>query len=238
MQNYPVQGLWIFLRRDFSQGATLSSRRTLKFLKELNSLAYFLVLQHTVFKSDFEEVEQCHRELAELYLDFITKHSDLKTLELSQDDFSPLKCEITSSVLIGVMQDCGPTVSFESASLEDLPLQDVRALFCDFLSFSSFYDARKIFKAVSEHYLNAEAAIVLSSLKEHHQALRKIVFDVKDFMWAETYCLSGGLVNFNKYKLEQRNPNSVVSCDEQQKKDLLLLLLKVYLQDGDLEGEE
>jgi len=110
------------------------------------------------------------------------------------------------------------TQSFESfVGQRTDPLSQGRSKLLAFLKLSQYYNAGTLVAKFGESGLHAELAIVYFKLGQHEGALELMVYKLKDYSGAENYCLQ-----------------SVTGQDEYEKKmrrkDLFLILLKVYLK--------
>ncbi|CAL4122719.1 unnamed protein product, partial [Meganyctiphanes norvegica] len=120
----------------------------------------------------------------------------------------------TELVLHYVDQAVSLSTSDEKSDDDTENLEDVRNKLQDLLTSSSLYKSQAVLTRLHGTKLYVETASVYGRLGEHEKALSLLVHHLKDFSAAEQYCIA----------------QTKRASSDQDKPDIFLTLLKIYLQ--------
>ncbi|KAG7094946.1 hypothetical protein E1B28_005747 [Marasmius oreades] len=247
-------GLWL-TKRDPERGLKLlmpresGKRRNnkpddekllLKQIKEANPTAVMQYLEYLIIQRRNIEPE-IHMDYASTcvgqLLDFLSQEDVLKLWRAKASSYSSSRTEFTL-----------PFISYFASTTPDSEHKRVRLKTALFLQASDLYDLVAIRGRLLPHakVLQFEMAILDGKLQNHDSALSNLALDLRDTITAEAYCTLGGDPIPNKVALSlidsvpgtqswKSSPMFSTSkdVDDHTKKELLKILLQVYMKDRD-----
>ncbi|KAK1226203.1 hypothetical protein PQX77_010785 [Marasmius sp. AFHP31] len=170
-------------------------------------------------------------------LDFLADESVLKLWRAKASSYSSGRSDNTL-----------PFISYFASTTPDSEHKRVRLKTALFLQASSLYDVESIRNRLLPHekILKFELAILDGKTQNHISALSNLALDLRDTVTAEAYCALGGELIPSKVALSiledipglqtwKSSPmfSTSKSVDENTKKELLKVLLGVYMRDKD-----
>ncbi|ESK88536.1 transforming growth factor-beta receptor-associated protein 1 [Moniliophthora roreri MCA 2997] len=213
-------------------------------LKESNPTAALQFLEHLILQRR-SVTPDIHIQYAETCVD--------QLLELlSQDSVSKLWRAKGSSYSSSRTESSVPFLSYFASTTPDSDAKRVRLKTALFLQGSNLYDARMILDRLSPHekILKLEMAILHGKLQNHHGALSILANELRDTATAEVYCALGGelippkvtssiIENVPGMQNWKFSPLLAPSkpVDDQLRRQLLKVLLEVYLAEADIHPE-
>uniref|UniRef100_A0A0W0GCB0 Vacuolar sorting protein 39/Transforming growth factor beta receptor-associated domain-containing protein n=1 Tax=Moniliophthora roreri TaxID=221103 RepID=A0A0W0GCB0_MONRR len=250
-------GVWL-TKRDPDRGLNLlmpketgkrrnkpeEDKMLLEQLKESNPTAALQFLEHLILQRR-SVTPDIHIQYAETCVD--------QLLELlSQDSVSKLWRAKGSSYSSSRTESSVPFLSYFASTTPDSDAKRVRLKTALFLQGSNLYDARMILDRLSPHekILKLEMAILHGKLQNHHGALSILANELRDTATAEVYCALGGelippkvtssiIENVPGMQNWKFSPLLAPSkpVDDQLRRQLLKVLLEVYLAEADIHPE-
>ncbi|KAF9261696.1 hypothetical protein L218DRAFT_930596 [Marasmius fiardii PR-910] len=213
-------------------------------IKEANSTAATQYLEYLVIQRRNMDAE-IHMEYASTrvtqLLDYLSQESVLKLWRAKASSYSSSRTESTL-----------PFISYFASTTPDSEHKRVRLKTALFLQASVLYNPEVMRARLVPHakILQFEIAILDGKLKNHDSALTSLALDLRDTVTAEAYCTLGGDLIPNKIALSildgvpgfqswKSSPmfSTSKSVDDDTKKELLKVLLQVYMRERDSSAE-
>lgn len=234
IQKDDVMGAKIFTQMDSKKPMIIEPGKVISELRSVgnNGLRKFLEYLVTPRKS---QEESYHTELALLYIQEIMD-------ELLNEE-TRFKFERINNEFMITSEKSGLTyLTFLLNQHNDDSLSHTQAKFIMFLQTSTKFNAEEILVKLKEvEILKAELAVVYGKLGHHEDALYVLIHDLKDYRGAEIYCLNAGRIIGITRKTAKKQVTEKKIAEEKalisSRKDLFLILLRVYLKIDNGTGE-